>query len=198
MRLFPYASCVPFASNTPLTDAAQQRHGVLFRAAAHEAPPDELLARIEEPLGLVGGDTMRYQDRKKGQRRVMHMQAAPDGSARPQDVVLRAFLLAGDTSAEAWIKTLLQDELPAQAYGRLLLAPGSKPPVAVQSRGKQICSCFNVTDAAITLQLEQCAGDDATRLEQLQSTLKCGTNCGSCLPELKRMVRVVVPLKVTA
>ncbi|MEY2953704.1 MAG: hypothetical protein RLZZ401_1791, partial [Pseudomonadota bacterium] len=193
MRLFPYASCVPFASNTPLTDAARQRHGVLFRAAAHDAPPDDLLAQIEAQLGLVSSDTMRYQDRKKGQRRVMRMAKHADAS-----IQLDAFLLAGDTSAEAWIKTLLQDELPAQAYGRLLLAPGSKPPVAVQSRGKQVCSCFNVTDAAITSQLEQCAGDDTARLEQLQTALKCGTNCGSCLPELKRMVRVVMPLKVAA
>ena len=43
--------------------------------------------------------------------------------------LLDGFLLAGDTSAEAWIKTLLQDSLPAQSYGRLLLVPGSKAPV---------------------------------------------------------------------
>ena len=182
MRLFPFASCVPFSSNTPLTDATKQRSGVLFRAGAHEAPPDELMNRIEAHLGLTAAETMRYQDRKKGQRRVMRMQRHAVG------FTLDAFLLAGDTSAEAWIKTLLQDELPAQAYGRLLLAPGSKAPVAVQSRGKQVCSCFNVTDVAIAAQLEQCEGDDAARLVQLQSALKCGTNCGSCLPELKRLV----------
>ena len=27
------------------------------------------------------------------------------------------------------------------------------------------------------------------RLASLQATLKCGTNCGSCVPELKRRVR---------
>ena len=32
-----------------------------------------------------------------------------------------------------------------------------------------------------------CAGYGAD-LAQLQSELKCGTECGSCLPELKRMV----------
>jgi hypothetical protein len=58
-------------------------------------------------------------------------------------------VLAGDTSAQAWIKTLLQDELPAQAYGRLLLLPGAKAPVAVQSRGKLVCTCFNVSDMAM-------------------------------------------------
>jgi assimilatory nitrate reductase catalytic subunit len=143
---------------------------------------------------------MRYQDRKKGQRRVMRMARMSSASkgGGTQDAELHAFLLAGDTSAEAWIKTLLQDELPAQAYGRLLLAPGAKAPLAVHSRGKQICSCFNVTDMAISAQLEQCAGDDAARLEQLQSALKCGTNCGSCLPELKRLVRVKSDSSVAA
>jgi assimilatory nitrate reductase catalytic subunit len=193
MSRFPYASCVPFADNTPLTDAEHQRSGVLFRAAAHEAPPDELLAEIERHLGLIGNDTMRYQDRKKGQRRVMRMArhpAAPNAAATgiKESIQLDAFLLAGDTSAEAWIKTLLQDELPAEAYGRLLLAPGAKAPLAVHSRGRQICSCFYVTDMAISAQLEQCTGDDAARLEQLQTALKCGTNCGSCLPELKRLL----------
>ena len=107
-------------------------------------------------------------------------------------------MLAGDTSAQAWIKTLLQDELPAQAYGRLLLVPGAKAPVAVQSRGKQVCTCFNVTDAEIGQFLGGCAGSETQRLDALQAKLQCGTNCGSCVPELKRMVRAVIPLKQAA
>ena len=195
MRLFPFASCVPFASNTPLDDVASQRHGILFRAAAHEAPPDALLAQIETHLGLAGSDTMRYADKRKGQRRAMrmarHVGPALNGpaAAPPETLQLDAFLLAGDTSAEAWIKTLLQDELPAQAYGRLLLAPGSKPPVAVQPRGKQVCSCFNVTESAIQMHLDQCPGSAEERFASLQSALKCGTNCGSCVPELKRLAQ---------
>ena len=193
MRLFPFASCVPFASNTPLTEVTAQRHGVLFRAAAHEAPPDELLAQIESRLGLTGSDTMRYADKRKGQRRAMKM-ASMEAKNADASLQLEAFLLAGDTSAEAWIKTLLQDELPAQAYGRLLLAPGAKPPVAVQSKGKQVCSCFNVTESAIQSHLSQAHGSADERFASLQSGLKCGTNCGSCVPELKRLVQVSLPL----
>ena len=66
--------------------------------------------------------------------------------------------------------------------------------MAVQSRGKTVCTCFNVTDVAITGQLAQCHGTDDERLAQLQGALRCGTNCGSCLPELKRMVRSTGPL----
>ena len=182
MQRFPFASCVPFASNTTLEQASQQRHGVLFRAAAHDAPPDDLLGQIEALVGLDSQQAMRYQDRRKGQRRVMLMAPPAD------NVNLQAFLLAGDTSAEAWIKALLQDELPAQAFGRLLLLPGAKAPAAVQARSAQVCACFNVSQAAITQQLASCSGAADQRLVQLQTALKCGTNCGSCLPELKKLI----------
>ena len=36
------------------------------------------------------------------------------------------------------------------------------------------------------------------RLASLQGQLRCGTNCGSCVPELKRMARAVVPLAKAA
>jgi assimilatory nitrate reductase catalytic subunit len=193
MAAFPFTSCVPFSSNAPLEGAAgRERTGVLFRAAAYEAPADEVVARIEALLGLDADDTLRYADRKKGQRRAMRLARNGD-QAR-----LEAFVLAGDTSAQAWVKTLLQEELPAQAYGRLLLVPGARAPVAVQTRGKQVCTCFNVTGPAIDGYLAGCSGTDNERLASLQGALKCGTNCGSCVPELKRMVRSVVPLRQAA
>jgi len=73
----------------------------------------------------------------------------------------------------------------------LLLLPGAKPPVAIESPGKPVCSCFNVRDTAIEAHLQSLSPDDSTdaRLASLQGALKCGTNCGSCIPELKRRVR---------
>ncbi|SEF24093.1 nitrate reductase [Variovorax sp. NFACC27] len=180
MALFPFATCVPFSGNTQGTE----RTGILFRAAAHDAPDDALVEKIETLLGLQAADALRYADRRRGQRRTARLVRRADGSAG-----LEAFLLGGDTSAEAWIATLLREELPAQSYGRLLLSPGSKAPVAVQSRGKTVCTCFNVADVAIQTELARCTGNADERLAKLQGALKCGTNCGSCIPELKRMVR---------
>lgn len=192
MRLFPFASCVPFGDNAP--DQKTERTGLLFRAADHEAPSAEVLAQIETVLGLANtaiavsvasaeSQILRYADKKKGQHRVIKL------SGNREHAELEAFVLAGDTRSEAWIKTLLNERLPAQSYGRLLLLPGSQAPRAVQSRGKPICTCFNVTDAAINAQLTTSFGSDERRLAELQEMLKCGTNCGSCVPELKRMVR---------
>uniref|UniRef100_UPI002FCC3CA2 (2Fe-2S)-binding protein n=1 Tax=Ramlibacter sp. TaxID=1917967 RepID=UPI002FCC3CA2 len=187
MTVFPFTSCVPFSNNAPLEQAAgHERTGVLFRASAYETPPEALLQQLEAIFGLAGADTLRYADRRKGQRRAIRVQR--DGA----DVRLQAMLLAGDTSAQAWLKTLLLQELPAQAYGRLLLSPGAKAPVALQAKGKQVCSCFAVEASAIEEHLARCGGSAEERLASLQSSLRCGTNCGSCVPELKRMVRGLV------
>ncbi len=193
MSRFPYASCVPFARSAPLDGSgAAPRNGVLFRAAAVEAVPDDLLAEIEALLGLDSSDTLRYADRKRGQRRAALLQREGDSTT------LQAVLLAGDTRAEGWIRSLLQQELPAQSYGRLVLLPGAQAPVALPARSRQVCTCFNVSEDAITRTLAQCGGDDGERLGTLQQTLKCGTNCGSCVPELQRLVRRVVPLAQAA
>ena len=200
MAAFPFTSCVPFANNTPLADQSSAREGVLFRAAAHIVPPDELLTQIEKILGLTTHDVLHYADKKRGQRRTAKLTRVAEHAE------LTGFLLAGDTSAEAWIKTVLEDELPAQTYGRLLLSPGAKAPVAVEARGKLVCTCLNVTDAAIEGHLNTAQGSDLERLASLQTALKCGTNCGSCVPELKRMVRsnqgaaprLVIPIKQIA
>ena len=174
MTAFPYASCVPFG---------RERVGLLFRAAAYEAAPAEMLVRIENLLGLGGKNVLHYVDKRRGQRRSMRLEM------HGGDAKLDGFLLAGDTSAEAWIKAVLQDELPAQTYGRQLLVPGAKAPIAVAPRGKQVCSCFNVSQAAIDGALSMCSGTPDAQLQQLKDKLQCGTNCGSCVPELQRLVR---------
>lgn len=176
MPSFEFASCVPFG---------RERTGVLFRAAAHEVPEPALVERIEALLGLNTSDTLRYADKRRQQRRSARLQRNSD------DITLDAFLLAGDTSAESWIKTLLQDELPAGSYGRLLLMPGAAAPVAVVAKSPQVCTCFNVREDAIRGALPRCDGPDDQRLAQLQGQLKCGTNCGSCIPELRRLVKAV-------
>jgi assimilatory nitrate reductase catalytic subunit len=187
MPQFAFAACVPFG---------RERSGLLFRAAAAQAPDADVLDRIETLMGLQHPDTLRYADARLGQRRAVRLVRGHNPSsaspAEPVHATLEAFLLAGDTRSQAWIKTLLQDELAAGAYGRQLLQPGSQAPSAldstVQAAGQQVCTCFNVGEHAITRHLGQCSGSPTERLASLQATLKCGTNCGSCLPHLKKLV----------
>ncbi|MDE2592755.1 MAG: molybdopterin-dependent oxidoreductase [Burkholderiales bacterium] len=180
MQTFAFTSCVPFGREPN----EKGKVGVLFRAAGLEACSDEVYDQIESVLGMKGVDILHYQDRTQGQRRSMKLDRHPDG------LRLEAFVLAGDISAEAWIKPLLQDELLADAYGRALLSPGAEPPVKVESKGRQVCTCFNVTEPHIVDTLKQCQGDIDSRLAQLQGQLKCGTNCGSCIPELRKIIKL--------
>jgi assimilatory nitrate reductase catalytic subunit len=65
---------------------------------------------------------------------------------------------------------------------RWLLAPLGMPPAGGNSRGRIVCNCFDVAEAEIVADYR--AGCD---LAALQEKRKCGTSCGSCLPELKRL-----------
>ena len=49
----------------------------------------------------------------------------------------------------------------------------------------QICSCFEVSQS----QISQSLADGVNTVEGLGNALKCGTNCGSCVPELKRLIQ---------
>jgi assimilatory nitrate reductase catalytic subunit len=173
---FAYASCVPFG---------RERKGVMFRAASAEAAPVELVSRLAELFGLNGTDNLSYADHRRGQRRCMRMEG--EGSEQR----LQAFLLAGDTRAQAWIAPLLQQELPVQAYGRLLLSGSAAPPGPVPERSRQVCSCFDVNESRIKHVLNEQVGSAESRLAALQAQLRCGTQCGSCLPALRTLVAMV-------
>ncbi len=181
MGQFEFASCVPFAESGN-TDTPRQ--GVLLRAACSEPPDMAVLQDIEQQLGLSEDNSLRYVDAKRSQLRCMRLRAE-------SDTTLDAFVIAGDTSAEAWLKTLLQTQQSAKAYGRRLLMTGHTPPVALASVGSTVCTCVGVRDVAIQAQLAHSAQPDEHRcLSGLQGTLKCGTQCGSCVPELRRMIRL--------
>ena len=102
---------------------------------------------------------------------------------------LQAFMLAGDTRAQAWVLALLQDEQPARAFGRALLESRTRPPSAAPPRGRQVCNCLDVSEPQIVAALGAATGSADERLAQLQLRLQCGTECGSCLPALRTMVR---------
>jgi assimilatory nitrate reductase catalytic subunit len=158
------------------------RLGLTWRAAAHEAAPSEVLTRIEALLGLDAAQALRYVDNKRGLRRVIAL--AGHGEA----MRVQAFLLAGQTEAEPWLRALLVDDQPAQAYGRGLLRASAAPPGAVPTQSPQVCTCHNVSEARIRAALASMTGASEARLTQLQQALRCGTECGSCLPALRRLV----------
>jgi assimilatory nitrate reductase catalytic subunit len=166
MRRFAYASCTLFG---------RDRSGVLFRAADDYPAAPELMREIEAGFGLSGAAVLRYDDARRGNaRRILVEEGA-----------LAAVALAGDMAAEHWLKDYLENAQAVGALGRLLLLPSSKAPQGFKARGRIVCNCLNVAETDIADALAQ---PGAITLEDLQRRLKCGTSCGSCVPELKQMV----------
>jgi assimilatory nitrate reductase catalytic subunit len=69
-----------------------------------------------------------------------------------------------------------------QALGHLAIAPLASPPGDGTARGRTVCVCHGVGEAEIATRFAAGAA-----LAEVQAALKCGTGCGSCLPEVRRM-----------
>jgi assimilatory nitrate reductase catalytic subunit len=57
--------------------------------------------------------------------------------------------------------------------------------------GKMVCSCFAVSEDKILAAIQ---GEGLTTPAQIGARLKAGTNCGSCIPELKKLLHSVPAL----
>ncbi len=185
MPSFSFASCVPFSQASALGEG-NARSGLLFRAADDQAPDSGVLEQIATCLGLNRPGVVNYQDARRGQSRAALL-SPPEGPEAQRH--LTAFMLAGDTQSAEWLKAVLVNQSPAQGFGRQLLHPSKKPPVPLAAARKQVCSCWNVSEDAIVSGLRPLRGESESKLLQLQAELKCGTQCGSCMPELRRLVR---------
>jgi assimilatory nitrate reductase catalytic subunit len=60
-----------------------------------------------------------------------------------------------------------------------------KPGEGLPDVGPIVCACFGVGQNTITdaIKSGQCKS-----IDDIGSTLKAGTNCGSCIPELKKLL----------
>jgi assimilatory nitrate reductase catalytic subunit len=147
---------------------------VVLRIAHGESIPTQWLDELDSLLDLAGPECLAYAD----VRRSISKKALIEGD------LLTGLRLSGEIAASTWLKELMTERTPTNEIRRWVFAPVSQPPVARIGRGRIICNCLNVSEKEIQAALA--AGAD---LDQLQSTLKCGTSCGSCMPEIRRMVQ---------
>ena len=78
-----------------------------------------------------------------------------------------------------WLQSLFNHKVDSQS-GRLL----DRQEVSAIGANRVICSCFRVTEQQISAAIDK----GARSAEDLGRALRCGTNCGSCIPELKQLV----------
>ncbi|WP_183140168.1 molybdopterin dinucleotide binding domain-containing protein, partial [Pseudomonas syringae] len=156
----------------------RERPALVVRAASTEAPDSTLLQHIDSLLNLDEGPVIAYDDPKRsiGKR------------VRIDNGRITAIRLAGETLAQHWLQTLWLEERVDTALRRWLLAPLSSEPGkdSTLSRDKTLCNCMNVSQSAVMSGIER--GLD---LNQLKTQLGCGTQCGSCVPEIKRLINAV-------
>jgi assimilatory nitrate reductase catalytic subunit len=81
------------------------------------------------------------------------------------------------------IKALFEADTLADHDRRVLLS--RRPGDGRRTIGPIVCTCFGVGLAAIR---DALASRRATSVEEIGAVLRAGTNCGSCLPELKKML----------
>jgi len=148
---------------------------VVLRASHHEAPDADIVAQLDSLLGMVEGAPMlQYDDAKRSvSKRIL-----------VENNQVTGVRLIGETLAADWLKQVMQQGAFTDELRKWALAPLSAPPTGQKSRGKIICNCYDVSENEI---IETC--EMGADLQTLQAKLKCGTECGSCVPELKRLVQ---------
>jgi assimilatory nitrate reductase catalytic subunit len=172
-RLDTVMGTAPYALRTLI---GRNRPGVRLSLAAEHALSAKVIEDIDAVFGLDRAGTARYDDGQGVGRRVLL-----------EGGVVRAVRLAGDTGGEPWLRDIWERAAPAGELGPRLLPPDGS---TASARGPTVCNCFDVSEREIDAFLAK-----SNSLAVLQAHLKCGTNCGSCLPEIRRMsLRLASPV----
>ena len=85
-------------------------------------------------------------------------------------------------------KAMLGHEISVLERMALLAGMGAG---GTRATGKIVCSCFSVSQNDILTAIQ---ADGLTSAAQIGARLKAGTNCGSCIPELKKLLQSVPAL----
>jgi assimilatory nitrate reductase catalytic subunit len=159
----------------------REQPGVLVRAAHHGAPSEAWIAELDTLLGLDSAFALRYDDVRRSSSRRMLI-------TDDRLIAVRLCGPAGAITSGEWLREWLLAENSVAEIRRLLLSPATHAPTGFVLAGRVVCQCFNVTEESILASLSEVVGESSARYQQLQQQLKCGTNCGSCVPELRQLV----------
>lgn len=159
LAVFPYAVILPTAIG---------HEGIRLRIAAPRPPQGAKLDELIHDLSLEQAD-LAFDDPARGLvRRILRHNSN-----------IKAFLLAGDTRAHESLLQWADTGLAPENISHVLLGRAQ----AIK-RARIVCTCENVSDQAIEQAIAQ-----GNTLAQIKVRLKCGTGCGSCLPQIKHLIQ---------
>jgi assimilatory nitrate reductase catalytic subunit len=88
-----------------------------------------------------------------------------------------------DLPARSWLSQLFSEQTLTDEMRMSLLA--GKPGAGLPDTGAMVCACFGVGENTIK---DAVACGSAKTVDEIGLLLKAGTNCGSCIPELKKII----------
>jgi assimilatory nitrate reductase catalytic subunit len=123
------------------------------------------------------GELLEYRDAAMGRYRAAYLR---------EKKLEAVFFIAPDQRlpSREWLSTLFSKSAlePAELAGLL----AARPPAGTPSDGGRIvCACFSVGEKTILDGIQAQGLDSVTAVG---TVLKAGTNCGSCVPEIRRLV----------
>jgi assimilatory nitrate reductase catalytic subunit len=134
--------------------------------ASAGAPDAEALAALDGLFGLDGADArLLHRDAKRGIEKRVRIEAG----------VLKAFRLTSDLAGADSLRQAMLARSEVTEEGLLSATPTT-------TAGRAVCACYGVRESEI-----RAAVAAGANLARLQKELRCGTNCGSCVPELRRL-----------
>jgi len=119
-------------------------------------------------------ETLTFSDRKHGINRKAWLE---DGH------LMAVRWVGGDIHEAQWLRKLMLEGRDVGELRPYLLAPGG-PINKTDTKGKIICACNNVGE----LELQAAIKDGSNTIETLKACTMAGTGCGSCVPEIKRLL----------
>lgn len=103
-----------------------------------------------------------------------------------QNQTLQAVLVIADSfdlPTRSWLSQLFSKDRLEESDRRDLLA--GKTTVGAEEAGKTVCACFGV---GINTLRTAIATQNLVSLEAIGAALKAGTNCGCCVPQLRKLL----------
>jgi len=156
--------------------ARTQGAGYWRHEIAGEVVPENWRDWVQAELAC-SGDLIEYRDAAMGRYRAACVQ-----HGRLEAV----FFIAPDQRLpeREWLASLFsQAAIDAADLAGLLAA---RPPQgATANTGRTVCACFSVGEKTILNEIQQQGLDS---VEAVGICLKAGTGCGSCVPEIRRLV----------
>jgi len=139
-------------------------------------PPEGWSQRVARFLGVDLQELITYKDSAAGMFRAAHFK---NGMIYSAVFISQGHEPLEEAEAERWFNS----DMSNTRNRWMSLSP--EPANGALARGSFVCACFGIGVNAITQAL---TSGDASSVEDIGRLLKAGTNCGSCVPEIRQIV----------